>query len=74
MIFGVPILAGLIGGFFSLVQHYILHFKLTRHKLLPRRLISFLDHAVDLSFLRRVGGSYIFVHRLLMEHFADMDV
>jgi len=26
-----------------------------------------------LSFLRRVGGSYIFVYRLLMEDFAEMD-
>jgi hypothetical protein len=25
-------------------------------------------------FLRRVGGGYIFVHRLLMEHFAKMYV
>jgi hypothetical protein len=25
-------------------------------------------------FLRRVGGGYIFVHRLLMEHFAEMYV
>jgi hypothetical protein len=26
----------------------------------------------DLIFLRRVGGGYIFVHRLLMEHVAEM--
>jgi len=24
-------------------------------------------------FLRKVGGGYIFVHRLLMEHFAGME-
>jgi hypothetical protein len=33
-----------------------------------------LNHCVDLIFLRRVGGGYIFVHRLLMEHFAEMYV
>jgi hypothetical protein len=38
------------------------------------RLVPFLDHCVDLIFLRRVGGGYIFVHRLLMEHFAEMYV
>jgi type I restriction-modification system DNA methylase subunit len=27
---------------------------------------------MDRIFLRRVGGGYIFVHRLLMEHFAAM--
>jgi hypothetical protein len=35
---------------------------------------TFLDQCVDLIFLRRVGGGYIFVHRLLMEHFAEMYV
>jgi eukaryotic-like serine/threonine-protein kinase len=44
------------------------------NNLLPWRLIPFLDHCVDLIFLRRVGGGYIFVHRLLMEHFAEMYV
>lgn len=29
---------------------------------------------VCLIFLRRVGGGYIFIHRLLMEHFAEMYV
>ena len=47
---------------------------LARNNLLPWRLVPFLDHCVDLIFLRRVGGGYIFVHRLLMEHFAEMYV
>ena len=46
----------------------------SRNNLLPWRLVPFLDHCVDLIFLRRVGGGYIFVHRLLMEHFAEMYV
>jgi hypothetical protein len=29
---------------------------------------------MGLIFLRRVGGGYIFVHRLLMEHFAEIYV
>ena len=49
-------------------------FILARNNLLPWRLVPFLDHCVDLIFLRRVGGGYIFVHRLLMEHFAEMYV
>jgi eukaryotic-like serine/threonine-protein kinase len=59
------------GGLF-LIQHYALRFILTLNNLLPWRLVPFLDHCVDLIFLRRVGGGYIFVHRLLMEHFAAM--
>jgi len=74
---GFGLIFGLIGGLgyviAILIQHYALRLVLMRHKLLPRRLISFLDYVVDLIFLRRVGRSYIFVHRLLMEHFAEMD-
>jgi hypothetical protein len=67
------LLGGMLGGWFSLIQHYSLRRVLHRYHLLPRQLIPFLDHCVDLIFLRRVGGSYIFVHRLLMEHFAEME-
>jgi hypothetical protein len=78
--------AGLILGFlpglmsvlifegFAFLQHYTLRFILARNNLLPWRLVPFLDHCVDLIFLRRVGSGYIFVHRLLMEHFAEMYV
>jgi len=58
----------------TLLRHYTLRFILARNNLLPWRLVPFLDHCVDLIFLRRVGGGYIFIHRLLMEHFAEMYV
>ena len=63
----------LIFGGLSLTQHYVLRTVIARENNLPFRLVPFLDHCVDLIFLRRVGGGYIFVHRLLMEHFAEMD-
>jgi hypothetical protein len=66
------LLAGESYGGFTLIQHYALRLLLARNNLLPWRLVPFLDHCVDLIFLRRVGGGYIFVHRLLMEHFAEM--
>jgi hypothetical protein len=61
-------------GYLSLIQHYMLKFILTEQQSLPLKLIPFLKCCDSLVFLRRVGGSYIFVHRLLMEHFAAMDV
>jgi hypothetical protein len=74
--FGITL--GLILGLFfggnAILQHYTLRFILARNNLLPWRLVPFLNHCVDLIFLRRVGGGYIFVHRLLMEHFAEMYV
>jgi hypothetical protein len=75
-VFGAPIgvLTGvaLFGGI-QLIKHYSMRLVLTHFDILPRHLIHFLDYAVSLIFLRRVGGSYIFIHRLLMEHFAQMD-
>ncbi len=74
----VGLVVGLIGGFIyggvAIIQHYVLRIILARNNLFPWRLVPFLDHCVDLIFLRRAGGGYIFVHRLLMEHFAEMYV
>jgi hypothetical protein len=70
----IGLTVGLIYGGLALIRHYILRFVLAQYNLLPWRLVPFLDHCVDLIFLRRVGGGYIFVHRLLMEHFAEMYV
>jgi hypothetical protein len=28
---------------------------------------------VRLVFLQRVGGGYVFIHRLLLEHFASLE-
>ncbi|MBI3163588.1 MAG: NACHT domain-containing protein [Chloroflexi bacterium] len=68
------LLFGLYYGGYFVLQHYSLRLILARNNLLPWKLVPFLDHCVDLIFLRRVGGGYIFVHRLLMEHFAEMYV
>jgi eukaryotic-like serine/threonine-protein kinase len=59
-------------GGFAALSYYTLRFVLSRNGSLPLRLVPFLDSCVDRIFLRRVGGGYIFVHRLLMEHFASL--
>lgn len=75
LVFGLS--SGIIGFIFfggnSFIKHWILRIMLRANGIIPINLVSFLDHCVDLIFLRRVGGGYIFVHRLLMEHFAEMD-
>jgi len=57
-----------------LFRRFAFRITLVSCNLLPWRLVPFLNHCVDLIFLRRVGGGYIFIHRLLMEHFAEMYV
>ena len=64
------ILAALWYGGIDVIYHWILARTLGRSGILPRHLHAFLDHASRLSILQRVGGGYIFVHRLLLEHFA----
>ena len=48
----------------------LLRFMLWRSKVIPWKFARFLNYAVERIFLRRVGGGYIFIHRLLLEHFT----
>jgi serine/threonine protein kinase len=67
------LLAGLLLNGLSCFQHGILRLILWRTDALPLRLAKFLDSAADRALLHRVGGSYIFFHRLLLEYFADLN-
>jgi hypothetical protein len=55
------------------IQHFILRFILYRKGYIPWNYVRFLDYAADHIFLQKVGGGYIFIHRLLLEHFAQME-
>ena len=80
MAFSCAIYVGMLPWFFfrvpsgglAVVQHYVLRFILYRSGQAPWNLAHFLDYAAERIFLRKVGGGYIFVHRLLQEHFAAM--
>jgi hypothetical protein len=61
----------LCGGFAS-IQHMTLRALLWRYNLAPLNYAKFLEDCAERIFLRRVGGGYIFIHRMLMEHFAAM--
>jgi hypothetical protein len=63
---------GLASGGYACFSHSALRLVLWRADALPLRTISFLDYATERIFLRRVGGGYIFVHRLLQEYFAGV--
>jgi hypothetical protein len=55
----------------ALVEHYTLRWFLWRKRQLPWDCIPFLDYAVERILMRKVGGGYMFIHRLLLEHFAE---
>ncbi|MEM7132070.1 MAG: hypothetical protein AAF702_37535 [Chloroflexota bacterium] len=72
--------AGIVGAFIislfmggdSAVKHLLLRIILWCNDSIPWDYARFLDYCHDRIFLRKVGGGYIFIHRMLMEHFAEM--
>ena len=69
----VGILGALWYGGLEIIQHYTLRLILIIQGHTPRNYARFLDHAAALIFLQKVGGGYRFIHRLLLEHFAEMN-
>jgi hypothetical protein len=65
------ILAALWFGGLDFIYHWTLRRRLSATGVLPQRLPSFLEQMSRLALVQRVGGGYIFLHRLLLEHFAD---
>lgn len=65
---------GLLMGGVACIVHISLRIVFYFHRYIPWNYARFLDYAVERIFLQKVGGGYIFIHRLLMEHFAAMSV
>lgn len=68
----IGVLGGLHGGLLVAVQPFALRIWLARGGRFPWRAVPFLEDCTTRIFLRRVGGGYGFIHRLLLDHFADM--
>jgi hypothetical protein len=64
---------GLAYGGTSYLRHRVLCVLLRRDKLIPDDFLGFLNAADRRILLRRAGGGYLFVHRLLQDHFAKPD-
>jgi len=72
LLFGL--LGGLGGGLRfggrACLHHFALRLVLWQKNFAPLKYIRFLDYATARIFLRKVGGGYVFVHRMLLEYFA----
>lgn len=76
MLISAPLLGAMIGlasGGVACLQHAVLRVMLWRGGAIPWDYARFLDYAAERLFLRKVGGSYIFIHRLLLEYIAETD-
>lgn len=69
----VGLLVGLHLGLETFTLHFILRLFLWRLNYLPWNVVAFLNEAAERLLLRKMGGSYIFMHRLLLEYFASLD-
>jgi hypothetical protein len=63
---------GLLKGGYACLGHLVLRALLVRSDLVPWKTVAFLNYAADRIFLRKVGGGYIFIHRLLQDYFAEL--
>ena len=77
------LIAGLIGGLIAglntggkaCIKHFALRLVFYLYNnYIPWNYARFLDYAADRILLQKVGGGYIFIHRMLMEHFAEMSL
>lgn len=69
----IGVICGLAYGGWACLQHFTLRLILHHQNSVPWNYAKFLDYATERLFLQKVGGGYIFVHRLLMEHFAQLE-
>ena len=64
---------GLVNGLGDFLQHFALRFWFWRAGYLPWNMVAFLDEAAERLLLRKVGGGYLFMHRLLLDYFASWE-
>ncbi len=78
---GTPVIAGaflgllfgLFGPGLACLKHLLLRLVLYGNRVTPWNYARFLDYTTSCILLQKVGGGYIFIHRLLLEHFAAID-
>ena len=62
-----------ISGGWAVQRHLVLRWLLHRRNVFPWQAQTFLNDATARILLQRVGGGYSFIHRLLLEYFANLD-
>ena len=68
LVFGL--VGGLVGGGEACLKHVVLRLWLIHNGSTPWNYVRFLDYAAERILLRKVGGGYVFLHRMLLEYFA----
>jgi DNA polymerase III delta prime subunit len=69
----IGLVVGLIAVLRAFLPHVASRIFLWRAGFLPWNLVAFLDEAAERHLLHKVGGGYIFMHRLLLDYFASLE-
>ncbi|HEX3641956.1 MAG TPA: hypothetical protein VHV10_11755, partial [Ktedonobacteraceae bacterium] len=67
------LLVGLLSGGLVYLRHYTMRFLLWREGSIPWKFPEFLDEAARHILLRKIGGGYIFIHRMFLDYIASLD-
>jgi len=70
----IGLIIGLNRGLGDVIKHYVLRLVLWRSGKTPFKFVPFLDYCAKLILLKKVGGGYIFIHRMLLDYFAKLGV
>jgi len=75
LIFGLlfGLLVGIARSGTPVIKHFALRLVLYFNGYIPWNYARFLDYCTERMLLQRVGGRYRFIHRLLQDHFAQME-
>jgi hypothetical protein len=68
----VGLFIGLLHGGFACFQHIGVRSLLLYNGSTPWRFVHFLNFAADRVFLHKVGGGYIYIHRMMLDYFAAL--
>ncbi|MEQ8385358.1 MAG: NACHT domain-containing protein [Coleofasciculus sp. A1-SPW-01] len=74
---GYGITVGLIVSFWamvSVIEYFVLRLTLWLTGQMPWNITRFLDYCTERLILQRVGNRYRFIHRLVQEHFAKLEI
>jgi hypothetical protein len=71
-VFSAILIWAMMGGL-STLRHYVIRLLLWRSHTFPLNAPRFLDDATARVLLRRVGGGYSLVHRLILDYFLSLD-
>jgi eukaryotic-like serine/threonine-protein kinase len=70
---GIALIVGLNRGGSAVIKHYALRLILWLKGYTPFNFIKLLDCCDKLILLKKVGGGYIFIHRMLLDYFDELD-